>query len=317
MRKPVCLVIDSMHESLFGMMSEIGWDVDYRPDIKRDEIRGIHNNYDGLIVRSKTIIDRDLLGDSPKLKFVGRAGAGLDNLELEYLAAHGIEVVHASEGNRDAVGEFAVGALLSLLRNIPRADKEVREKIWDREGNRGSEIMAKTVGIIGYGNMGQACARRLSGFGCNVLAYDKYKTGYSDQYAEAVAPETIYHEAEIVSLHIPLTAETRNMVNSDYIRRFRKDFVLVNTARGEIVSLPDLVNALDSNKVRAAVLDVLENEKLHKLTPLQTKAFNSLKERSNVILTPHIAGWTFESHVKINVVLVSKIKALTRRIDAD
>ncbi len=314
MRKPVCLVIDSMHESLFEMMSEIGWDIDYKPDITREEVRQIHHNYQGLIVRSKTIIDRDLLGDSPTVKFIGRAGAGLDNLELDFLTAHGIHVVHASEGNRDAVGEFAVGGLLSLLRNIPRADKEVREKVWDREGNRGEEIMDKTIGIIGYGNMGQAFARRLSGFGCNVLAYDKYKINYSDQYARAVSLESIYSESDILSLHIPLTAETRNMVNSAFIERFRKEFILVNTARGEIVSLADLVEALRINKVRGAVLDVLENEKLYKLTPHQAHAFNSLIERSNVILSPHIAGWTFESHVKINVVLVSKIKALNVRL---
>jgi D-3-phosphoglycerate dehydrogenase / 2-oxoglutarate reductase len=310
MRKPVCLVVDSMHDSLFAMMSEIGWDVDYKPEIKRDEIRRIHHNYDGLIVRSKTMIDRDLLGDSPTVRFIGRAGAGLDNVELDFLSAHGIHVVHASEGNRDAVGEFAVGALLGLLRNIPRADREVRERTWDREGNRGEEIMDKTIGIIGYGNMGQAFARRLSGFGCKVLAYDKYKVDYSDQYAEAATLDSIFRDTDILSLHIPLTAETKNMVNSTFIGSFRKNFILVNTARGEIVSLNDLVEALTTKKVRGAVLDVLENERLQQLTPAQTLAFNSLAERSNVMLSPHIAGWTFESHVKINVVLVSKIKAL-------
>lgn len=313
MKKPVCLVIDPMHDSLFEMMSEIGWDVDYRPEIKRDEIRKIHQDYDGLIVRSKTIIDRDLLGDAPSLKVIGRAGAGLDNLELDFLAAHDIQVVHASEGNRDAVGEFAVGALLGLMRNIPKGDREVRAGVWDREGNRGEEIMDKTIGIIGYGNMGQSFARRLSGFGCKVLAYDKYKVDYSDQYAKEVRLETIFEESDILSLHIPLTVETRKMVDSAFVQRFRKNFILINTARGEIVLLSDLVSALENGKVRGAVLDVLENEKLHQLTPSQAKAFNSLTDRSNVILSPHIAGWTFESHVKINVVLVSKIKALNIR----
>lgn len=310
MKKPVCLVIDSMHESLFAMMSEIGWEVDYKPEIKRDEVRRIHQNYDGLIVRSKTVIDRDLLGDSPAVKFIGRAGAGLDNLELDFLSAQGIHVVHASEGNRDAVGEFAIGALLSLLRNIPRANSEVRQGTWAREENRGEEIMGKTIGIIGYGNMGQAFAQRLSGFGCKVLAYDKYKTDYSDRYAEAATIDSIQANADILSLHIPLTAETKNMVNRSFIEGFRKNFILINTARGEVVSLTDLVEALRISKVRGAVLDVLENEKLNKLSPPQTQTFNSLAERSNVILSPHIAGWTYESHVKINVVLVSKIKAL-------
>jgi D-3-phosphoglycerate dehydrogenase / 2-oxoglutarate reductase len=310
MKKPICLIIDNMHESLFPMMNQIGWEVDYKPDIRRDEIQRIHRGYDGLIVRSKTTIDAELLGSDPTIRFIGRAGAGLDNLQLDYLDSKGIMVLHASEGNRDAVGEYTIGALLSLMRNIPRADREVKTMIWKREENRGEEIMGKTVSIIGYGNMGQAFARRLSGFGCNVLAFDKYKADYSDQYAEACSLERIYNETDILSLHVPLTQETRNMVNTDFIGRFRKKFIVVNTARGEVVSLQDLNKAMDENVIRGAVLDVLENEKLKTLTPPQLLAFNSLKERSNVILTPHIAGWTYESHVKINVALVSKIKLL-------
>lgn len=315
MSLPKCLVVDPMHDSLFAMMKEIGWDVDFQPHISRDEIRKIHHGYDGLIVRTKTFIDRDLLGDSPTIKFVGRAGAGLDNLDLEYLAARKIRVLHASEGNRDAVGEYAVGALLSLLRNIPRADQQVRALHWDRERNRGEEIMDKTITIIGYGNMGMAFARRLSGFGCNVLAYDKYKTNYSDQYARAISFEEVFDRTDILSLHVPLTAETKGMVDEKYLRRFRKSIVLVNSARGEIVSLSGLSTSFHENNVRGAVLDVLENEKLNTLTEEQLKAFNSLKERYNVIFTPHIAGWTFESHVKINVALVSKIKSLREASD--
>ena len=310
MALPKCLVVDTMHDSLFSMMKDIGWEVDYQPNITRDEIRKKHEGCQGLIVRSKTFIDADLLGDNPTIRFVGRAGAGLDNLDLDYLSARGIQVLHASEGNRDAVGEYAVGALLSLLRNIPRADQQVRSLQWDREGNRGEEIMDKTITIIGYGNMGRAFARRLSGFGCNVLAYDKYKTNYSDEYARSISYESVFDDTDILSLHVPLTPETRGMVNESYLRRFRKNIVLVNTARGEIVSLKALNASFIDNKVRGAVLDVLENEKLSTLSDEQRKAFNSLKERSNVIFTPHIAGWTFESHLKINVALVSKIKAL-------
>jgi len=299
-----------MHESLFPMLKEIGWEATYVPDITRDEVRRQHQGYDGLIVRSKTIIDGDLLGDAPTVKFIGRAGAGLDNLDLDYLQARGIHVLHASEGNRDAVGEYALGALLSLMRNIPRADREVRNKVWLREENRGEEVMGKTVGIIGYGNMGHSFARRLSGFGCNVLAYDKYKTDYSDAVSRETNMEELYAEADILSLHIPLTTETRRLVDDAFLKRFRKPIILINTARGEIVSLTDLVRAMDDGRVRGAVLDVLENEKLKTFTAEQEQAFNSLRERSNVIFTPHIAGWTFESHVKINVALVTKIKAL-------
>jgi D-3-phosphoglycerate dehydrogenase len=305
-----CLIIDPMHESIFSMLTEIGWSYDYQPGITREEIKAKHQHYDGLIVRSKTTIDRDLLGDNPALKFIARAGAGIDNIDVDYFQAKGIAILHASEGNRDAVGEFAIGGLLSLMRNIPRADREVHEQKWLREENRGEEIMGKTIGIIGYGNMGQSFAKRLSGFACNVLAYDKYKTGFTDAFAREATMDELFAQTDILSLHIPLTAETRKLVTTDYINRFKKKIIVINTARGEIVSLTDIAAAVDTNVVRGAVLDVLENEKLHTMTPLQRQAFDLLCSKSNVIFTPHIAGWTFESHVKINVALVEKIKGL-------
>jgi D-3-phosphoglycerate dehydrogenase len=305
-----CLVVDPMHESLFPMLQEIGWEADYKPSISRDDIRKIVGDYDGLIVRSKTFIDADLLGATPRLKFVGRAGAGLDNLDLAYLEEKKIRVLHASEGNRDAVAEYTIGALLSLMRNIPKANQEVRNLVWDREGNRGEELMGKTVGIVGCGNMGYAFARRLSGFGCNVLAYDKYKKGFSDDCCREVTMDELAEQTDILSFHIPLTAETRGMADLGYMARFKKSIILVNTARGEILKLSDLLLALESRKVRGACLDVLENEKLNTLSPEQRKVLNSLGERTDVIFTPHIAGWTFESHVKINVALVNKISTL-------
>jgi D-3-phosphoglycerate dehydrogenase len=299
-----------MHESLFSMLGEIGWQVDYQPSISREALKGIIHGFGGLIVRSKTFIDRDLLGDQPTVRFIGRAGAGLDILDLPFLAEKGIAVVHASEGNMDAVGEYAIGGLLSLMRKIPSASAEVKQFYWDRERNRGEEIMSKTVGIIGYGNMGHAFARRLSGFGCVVLAFDKYKSGYGDVFCQEASFERISEEADIVSLHVPLTPETRGMVNDNYFDNFKKRIILINTARGEVVDLSALASAMDAGLVRGAVLDVLENEKLDKLTDVQAQAFNYLRNRTDVIFTPHIAGWTFESHVKINVALVTKIKAL-------
>jgi D-3-phosphoglycerate dehydrogenase len=299
-----------MHESLFPMLTEIGWEVEYQPSITREELKHKLAGYQGLIVRSKTFVDRDLLGDQPTVRFIGRAGAGLDILDLPFLEEKGIHVLHASEGNRDAVGEYTIGALLSLMRNLPKADLEVRNFTWHRESNRGEELMGKTVGIIGYGNMGKAFAKRLSGFECNVLAYDKYKTGYSDTFCTEVQMDRIYAETEILSLHVPLTVETKSLVNSDYLKRFKRRIILVNTARGEIVPLADLAALMEEGLVRGAVLDVLENEKLDKLTSEQRQAFTLLAKRSNVIFTPHIAGWTFESHVKINVALVQKIKEL-------
>jgi len=312
MNSRICLVIDPMHESLFAMMQGIGWEVDYQPDITRARIKEIVSNYDGLIVRSKTFIDGELLGTSPRVQFIGRAGAGLDNLDLDYMKRHDIAVLHASEGNRDAVGEYTVGSLLSLMRNLPRADAQVREMIWEREANRGEELMSKTVGIIGYGNMGKAFAQRLSGFGCNIIAYDKYKKSYSDDFCRECGIDQIWENADILSLHIPLTPETRGLVSLEYLKRFRKPIILVNTARGEIVELKVLAEGLQSGRLRGAVLDVLQNEKLDRLTPDQSASFDFLRKRDDVIFTPHIAGWTFESHVKINVALVDKIKLLSQ-----
>jgi D-3-phosphoglycerate dehydrogenase / 2-oxoglutarate reductase len=305
-----CLIVDSMHESLFSMLTDIGWVYDYEPNITRDEIRKKVIGYDGLIVRSKTTIDRDLLGEAPTLKIIARAGAGIDNLDEVYLAEKGVHVVHAAEGNRDAVGEYAIGALLGLMRKLPKGDAEVRNLKWDREGNRGEEVMGKTVGLIGYGNMGHSFARRLSGFECKVLAYDKYKTNFSDAFAQEVSLETLMAEVDILSLHIPLTAETRGMVDESYLNRFQKRIIFMNTSRGEIVPLAGITAGLVSGKVRGAVLDVLENEKLSTLTPVQAQSFNQLRTRTDVIFTPHIAGWTYESHVKINVALTSKMKAM-------
>ena len=305
-----CLVVDPMHESLHRMLEEIGWQVDYHPGITRSEIRERHRDYDGLIIRSKTFVDRDLLGDQPTVRFVGRAGAGIDNLDLDYLAGKNIHVLHAAEGNRDAVGEFTVGMLLSLLRNIPRAHQEVMNSVWIREANRGAEIMGKTVGIIGFGNMGQAFAKRLAGFGCKILVYDKYKHGFTNDLWQEADMSQIFSETDVLSLHVPLTEETRGMVNARYLSQFRKKIVLLNTARGEIIPLAELAEAFSMGFVRGAALDVLENEKLGELTPVQNEGFRNLIRGGNVIFTPHIAGWTYESHVKINVALVEKIKAL-------
>ena len=310
MSKKKCLIVDPIHDSLFPMLAEIGWQADYQPHFSREEIKQHHTGYDGLIVRSKTTIDRDLLGENPTLKFIGRAGAGVDNLDLEYLSQKNIYVLHAAEGNRDAVGEFTVGMLLTLLRNIAKADEQVKNNRWEREDNRGGEIMEKTVSVIGYGNMGQAFVQRLSGFGCKILAYDKYKKGFGNTFCEEVSMERVFAETDIFSLHIPLTRETRGMVNMDYLQRFKKNIILINTSRGEIIPLADLARAIENGKVRGAALDVLENEKLNRLTDSQQQSFNYLKSKANVIFTPHIAGWTFESHIKINVALVEKIRAL-------
>lgn len=302
------LIADSMHPSLFNMLDEQGWDYSYHPEFSREEICLALPEYDGLIIRSKTYVDSELLSGAVKLKFIARAGAGLDLIDLDEAKGRNIVVFHAGTGNRDAVAEHALGMLLSLFNNIIKADREVRQRIWDREGNRGIELMGKTVGIIGYGNNGSATAKRLSGFCCRVLAFDKYREQYGDAFAEEASLEQIIGEADILSLHIPLTKESRNWVDEGFIGKFSKPFFLLNLSRGEIVELSAVVSGLKSGKIRGACLDVLENEKLSKLTPAQQEAFDYLRASDNVVLTPHIGGWTHESYVRINEVLLKQMK---------
>lgn len=302
------LITDSMHSSLFAMLEEQGWSYDYQPEYRRQEIIDALPDYDGLIIRSKTFVDEAVLANARKLKFIARAGAGLDLIDLQIAKEREIEVFHAGEGNRDAVAEHAVGMLLCLFNNILKADREIRGGVWDREGNRGVEIMNKTVGIIGYGNNGSATAKRLSGFGCKVLAYDKYRENYGDGFAEESTLERIMHEADILSLHIPLTDVTRYLVDQDFIDRFSKSFYLLNLSRGETVRLNAVVNGLETGKIKGACLDVLENEKINSLTTAQQVDFDYLISSDKVILTPHIGGWSHESYVRINEVLVRQIE---------
>ncbi|MDN3669854.1 NAD(P)-dependent oxidoreductase [Echinicola jeungdonensis] len=303
------LITDVMHESIVPLLEAAGYQADYQPEISRKGIEEIIGGYEGIIIRSKTNLDESLLDKAGRLKFIGRAGAGLDKVDLDYVQKRGVQLFHAPEGNRDAVGEQAIGMLLSLFNHIPKADGEVRKGIWDREGNRGEELSGKTVGIFGYGNMGQALAKKLKGFGVKVLAYDKYKMSYGDEYAQEAKFEQIQQEADILSVHVPLTAETKGYFTMDILEGFKKPFYLINTARGKVVSMAVLNQALGRGILKGAVLDVLENEKLHTFTADEKDNFQELIARSNVIFSPHVAGWTFQSYEKINKVLVGKIKA--------
>lgn len=302
------LIIDKMHSSIIPLLEKEGHQADYRPNITRSEIMEALPLYEGLVIRSKTPMDRDLLEKAHNLKFIARAGAGLDQIDLEYLAENEIQLFHAAKGNRDAVAEHAIGGLLALVNHLIKSDQEVRKGIWDREGNRGYELKGKTVGIMGYGNMGRAFAKRLKGFGVDVLAYDKYKKDFEDNLVQEVIWEKLKAEADILSLHVPLTEVTRNFFTFDELKSFAKPFWLINTARGEVISFETLNQALDAGILRGAVLDVLENEKFNRFSPEQKAEFEKLAKRENVIFTPHVAGWTFESYEKINEVLVKQIK---------
>ncbi len=299
-----------MHESLLPMLAEANFAFDYEPKFTREQIKLEINAYDGLIIRSKTYVDEDLIGSATKLKFVARAGSGIDNLDVDYLKFQSISILNAPEGNRDAVGEHTIGLILNLLHNIHQGHDQVNNSIWDREGNRGQELGNKTVGIIGYGHMGSSVAKKLTSFGCKVIAYDKYHPKFETNYAESVSLEKLQKETDILSLHIPLTAETLKMANEDFFMGFRNNILFINTSRGEIASFTSIKKALQTGKIVKAALDVLENEKINNLSNQQQSDFDYLKQSKRVIFTPHVAGWTTESYVRINKVLVKKIKSL-------
>lgn len=306
---PKVLIIDDMHPGIEPLLAEAGFEPYYRPDIKPDEVREIIGNYEGIIVRSKMDLDRAVIDKAVKLKFVARAGAGVDKVDYEYLTEKGITLVNAPEGNRDALAEHTVGMLLNLFNKINTAHSEVRGGIWQREENRGWEVMGRTVGIFGFGFMGEAFSRRLAGFGCRVLAYDKFKKGFGNDLVQEVDLATFLAETEVLSIHVPLTAETKFLFNESFLRQFKSLKFVLNTSRGEVLQLRALNKLMDEGLIKGAALDVLENEKLNKLTDDQRVDFEQLVNRNNVILTPHVAGWTFESYRKINEVLVSKLKA--------
>ncbi len=303
------LIIHEVHPTLTKILQDKGFVVNTKLGLNRKEIMELLPAYNGLIVRSALKVDSEIIDSAAQLKFIGRLGAGMENIDLEYALSKGIAVFNAPEGNRSAVGEQAVGMLLMLLNNLLRADAEVRKGIWQREKNRGEEIEAKTIGIIGYGNMGGAFARKISGFGARVIAYDKYKSGFSDEYVKEVTLDHIFQESDIISLHTPLQKDTYYMVNREFINSFEKEIIIINTSRGQVIKTIDLVQALQSGKVKGACLDVLEFEGMsfEELPATDTSDFQFLTRASNVVLSPHIAGWTHQSNLKMAEVLANKI----------
>jgi D-3-phosphoglycerate dehydrogenase len=302
------LIVDELHPVFKERAIALGYEVDDEPLFTREQTLAAISAYQGIAVRTKFRIDQELMAAAPSLKFIARAGAGLDNIDEAYALSRNITLLNAPEGNMDAVGEHAIGLLLSLMNNFRNADQEVRNGIWDREGNRGYELKGKTVGIIGYGFMGKSFAKKLSGFEVNVIAYDKYKTGFTDAYAKEVSMEEIVRQSDVLSLHVPLTGETRQMLNEEYLFHFRKPFFFINTARGEIVNTGAVLAGIQSGKILAAGLDVLEVEKFPALA--NQDWFNQLKDAGKVILTPHVGGWTFESYRKISEVLAEKLSSV-------
>ncbi|MBD1385466.1 phosphoglycerate dehydrogenase [Mucilaginibacter rigui] len=302
------LIVDDLHPTFIEQAGGFGYTINYQPDMKLDEAYAIINNYDGLVIRSKFQVDRKFIDQATHLRFICRAGAGMDNIDEDYALEKGIKLINAPEGNMDAVGEHAIGLLLSLMNNMNTADAEIRAGSWRREENRGYELKGRTVGIIGYGHMGSSFAKKLSGFGVNVIAYDKYKTGFSDQYAREVSMEEIVKHSDVLSLHIPLTKETDGMVNDEYFYHFKKPIFFINTARGKVVKTSAVLSAIKQGKIIAAGLDVLEVEKFPSLA--EQAWFDELRQSGRVILSPHVGGWTFESYRKISEVMAMKLGKL-------
>ncbi len=304
------LHLDKNHPLLLEKLSEAGFINDENYKASKPEVEEIISNYEGIVIRSRFNIDKQFLDAAKNLKFIARVGAGLESIDTEYAEKLGIKLIAAPEGNRNAVGEHALGMLLSLFNNLNKADSEVKNGLWNREANRGIELDGKTVGIIGYGNMGKAFAKKLRGFDCEVLCFD-IKENVGDENAKQVSLQKLQQNADVLSLHTPWTPLTDKMINSEFINSFSKPFWLINTARGKSVVTADLVSALKAGKILGAGLDVLEFEKLSFETLFDSDNLpNSLKElfaMDNVILSPHIAGWTVESKEKLATVIAEKI----------
>lgn len=307
------LHIDSNNPVLWDQLKQAGFEnhADYKST--KEEIEAKIHEYNGVVIRSRFDIDKAFLDKATNLQFIARVGAGLESIDCDYAEAKGVNLIAAPEGNRNAVGEQALGMLLSLFNNLNRADREIRSGKWIREGNRGHELDGKTVGIIGYGNMGKSFAKKLRGFDVEVLCYD-IKPMVGDANAKQVSLQELQEKADVLSLHTPWTPETNKMVNADFINAFAKPFWLINTARGKSVVTNDLADAIESGKVLGAALDVLEYEKSsfeHLFTGSNIpEAFQYLLNSDSVLLSPHIAGWTFESYERLAKVIVDKIKVL-------
>jgi D-3-phosphoglycerate dehydrogenase len=309
------LLIDTLHPSFKSSLELLGFVCDEGYAMSKDEILSIIKDYNGVAIRSRFKIDADFLSKASHLTFIARAGAGMENIDAEAASKHGINLINAPEGNRDAVGEHAIGMLLAMMNHLLRADNEVRHGIWKREENRGDEIQGKTIGIIGFGNMGTAFAKKLQGFEVNMLVYDPYIKIDQQQYpyVKQVSIDTIFEQADIISLHVPLTAETNKMVNADFLSKFKKPIRLINTARGKVVETAALTDAMKKGTVLNVALDVLEYESIsfENLDASQLpEPFQYLIKSDRAILSPHIGGWTHESNEKIAQTMVTKITKL-------
>lgn len=310
MSKGKILITDDLHPLLKAGLEADGWEVDDMPNIAPEQVLISIQNYTGLVINSKVYAGAELLGKAGKLKFVCRAGSGLEVIDLPFAEQHNIAAFNSPEGNRNAVGEQALGMLLALMNNIAIANAETKNGAWLREKNRGEELSGKTVGLIAYGNTGEAFAKLLRGFDVQILAYDKYKKGFGNEYVRESSLEEIFDQADVLSLHLPLTAETKYMIDYNFLSSFKKPYWFINTSRGKVLHTADMLRAMDEGKIKGTALDVLENEQLSSYTEVEKELYAQIAANPKIILTPHIAGWTHESKRKIAETLLQKIRNL-------
>lgn len=304
------LITDKVHDVLITRLKESGCEVTYDTSVDNQALEEIIHLYDGIIINSKIIMNKSRIDKGINLKFIGRLGSGLEIIDVDHAESKGIKVYNSPEGNRNAVAEHEMAMLLALLNNIVRADSEVRRFSWNREKNRGTEIRGKTIGIIGLGHTGCAFAEKLFNWGVRVISYDKYKTQFptSVTYVEKTDLQTVMADSDIISLHLQLTDETYKLINDSFLRQCKHGVIISNTSRGQIVDTKALIDHLRSGHVGGACLDVFENEKPETFSDTEKELFSNLYELQNVVLTPHIAGWTHESLELIASVLFEKIK---------